>query len=208
MMGRPGPVLELFDKLPPRPPASLDRVLDAAERCLARYGIRRTSMTDIAREMNVARTTLYRQIGSVEEAMALIASRQFHRFLDELVGLLAGPAGPQAFIDAIAGAVRFARSHPVALRVLSDEPDILGELVSRDLRPYAEQIAGALSPIIEAAMKAGMLRPADPHLAAEWIVRVVAALVAVPPESDLDQMLEYALLPVLEPGPPRRATRR
>jgi AcrR family transcriptional regulator len=113
-------LLDVFTRLPPRPAKSMDRVLDATERCLARYGVRRTSMTDIAKEMRVARTTLYRQIGSVEEAIALIASRQLHRFLDELVGLLARDAGPQTFITAIADAVRFARSHPVVLRVLND----------------------------------------------------------------------------------------
>ena len=40
-------------------------------------------MTDIAREMGVARTTLYRQVASLEAAMALMSSRQFHRFLDQ-----------------------------------------------------------------------------------------------------------------------------
>jgi AcrR family transcriptional regulator len=204
-MAQPGSVLALLERLPPRPPESLDRVLDAAERCLARHGIRRTSMTDIAREMKVARTTLYRQISSVEEAMALIASRQLHHFLDGLVGLLASPsgAGPRAFLDAIAGAVRFARADPIVLRVLSEEPDIVGELVTRDIGPYATQIADALAPIVEAAMKAGMLRRADPHLAAAWIVRVVAVLVALPPEGDLDELLDYALLPALSsPNPP------
>lgn len=194
-MVEPASVFELLERLPPRPPPALDKALDATERCLARYGVRRTSMTDIAREMNVARTTLYRQVSSVEEAIALSASRQFYRFLDEFSGLLAGPAGPQAFIDGIAGAVRFARSHPVVLRVLSDEPEIVGAVMTRDLSAYARQVAAALTPIIDAAMKAGMLRRADPRMTAEWLVGVVAALVGLPPESDLDQVLEYALLP-------------
>jgi AcrR family transcriptional regulator len=196
-----GTLLEVFEHLPPRPPESADRLLDATERCLARYGIRRTSMTDIAKEMKVARTTLYRQIGSVEEAIAMIASRQLHRFLDELVAGLTEPggAGPQTFIRAIANAVRFARSHPVVLRVLSDEPDIVGELVTRELNLYAHEVADALMPIIGAAMAAGRLRTADPHVAAEWMVRVVAVLIALPPEADLDTVLEYAMVPVLTP---------
>jgi AcrR family transcriptional regulator len=161
-------------------------------------------MTDIAKEMKVARTTLYRQIDSVEEAITLIASRQLHRFLAGLVALVAAPggAGPETFIAAIAGAVRFGRSNPVMQRVLDHEPDIVGELVTRDLGFYATQIADALTPIVDVAMKAGVLRPADPHLTAEWLVRVVAVLLAIPPESDLDEMLEYALLPVLQPSLP------
>jgi AcrR family transcriptional regulator len=199
------PVIRLLEHLPPRPSASADRMLDATERCLARYGIRRTSMTDIAREMHVARTTLYRQVGSVEEAIALVASRQLHRFLDELVDVLARPGGARAedLVAAIGGAVRFTRSHPVALRVLNDEPEILGSIVARDLGPYAAQIADALAPVLRHAMDGGVIRRADPLLAAQWLVRVLAVLVALPPE-DLDRMLDYALRPVLE-GIPRES---
>jgi len=207
-MAEPVAALQLLEALPPRPSEALDPVLDATERCLARYGIRRTSMTDIAKEMGVARTTLYRQVGSVEEAIALAVSRQLHRFLDGLIDLLVAPggAGPHRFIAAIGSAIRFGRSNPVVLRVLEDEPDIMGALVTRDLGSYAAQIADALTPIVDVAMSAGMLRPADPHLTAEWIVRVVAVLMVIPSESDLDQMLEYALLPVLEPGAPTRSS--
>ena len=191
--------LALLERLPPRPDPSTDRLLDATERCLARYGIRRTSMTDIARELRVARTTLYRQVGSVEQAVALVASRQLHRFLDDLLAVLASAegAGPVAFIEAIAGAVRFARTDPVCRRVLDDEPDLLGSLVARDLRPYATQVAEAVTPIVAAAMEAGTIRSGDPRLAAQWMVRVVAALVALPPEGDLEEMLGYALGPIL-----------
>ncbi|HMK63562.1 MAG TPA: TetR/AcrR family transcriptional regulator [Acidimicrobiales bacterium] len=196
-------VIALLERLPPRPGPSMARLLDATERCLARYGIRRTSMSDIAREMHVARTTLYRQVSSVEEAVALVASRQLHRFLDDLLSLLSSPGGvgPAAFIEAIAGAVRFARSDPVCRRVLEDEPDLLGSLVAHDLRPHATQVANALTPIVAAAMEAGAIRSGDPRLSAQWMVRVVAALVALPPEGDLEDMLHYALEPVLSiPG--------
>lgn len=193
-------VLRLLERLPPRPPDSLDRVLDATERCLARFGIRRASMTDIAREMHVARTTLYRQVGSVEEAVALVASRQLHRFLDDLLAVLSRPGGARAsdLVDAIAGAVRFARSHPVSLRLLHDEPEILGSIVARDLAPYAAQVADALAPVLRHAMDGGVIRGADPRLAAQWLVRVVAVLVVLPPEGDLEAMLDYALVPVLQ----------
>jgi len=193
-------VLRLLEQLPPRPAASLDRMLDATERCLARFGIRRASMTDIAREMHVARTTLYRQVGSVEEAVALMASRQLHRFLDDLLAVLSRPGGATAsdLVDAIAGAVRFARSHPVSLRLLNDEPEILGSIVAHDLAPLAAQVADALAPVLRHAMDGGVIRRADPHLAAQWLVRVVAVLVVLPPEGDLEEMLDFALGPVLQ----------
>ncbi len=192
-------VFKLLERLPPRPSDSMDKVLDAAERCLARYGIRRTSMTDIAREMHVARTTLYRQVGSVEEAIALIASRQLHRFLDDLVSILSRPGGatPEDLLAAIATAVRVARTHPVSLRLLNDEPDILGSIVVHDLAPFASQIAEALAPVLHHAMATGVIRRGDPLLAAQWVVRTVAVLVVLPPEGRMEEFLDYALGPVL-----------
>jgi AcrR family transcriptional regulator len=198
-------VLKLLERLPPRPDPGLDRLLDGTERCLARYGIRRTSMTDIAREMHVARTTLYRQVSSVEEAVALVASRQLHRVADDLVAHLSAPGGASAegFVGAVAATVRFARSNPVSRRVLDDEPEILGSLLTRDLRPYATQVAEALVPMVRSAMDAGLIGGDDPLLVAQWLVRVVTVLVVLPPEDDLDAMVEYALRPLLARSAPR-----
>jgi AcrR family transcriptional regulator len=192
-------LLKLLERLPPRPAPSMDRLLDSTERCLARYGFGRTSMSDIAREMRVARTTLYRQVGSVEEAIALVASRQLHRFTDDLLAVLSSPegAGPAAFVRAMAGAVRFARTDPVCRRVLEDEPDLLGSLVARDLSPYAAQVAQALTGLLAGAMEAGTIRRSDPSLTAQWMVRMVAALVALPPEGDLEELLDHGLRPLL-----------
>lgn len=196
-------VLRLLERLPPRPGPGLDRLLDATERCLVRFGIRRTSMTDIARELHVARTTLYRQVGSVEEAVALVASRQLHRVLDDLLAQLSEPGGASAggFVEAVSAAVRFARANPVSRRVLEDEPDLLGSLLARDLRPLARQIADSLVPVVGGAMEAGLIGGGDPFLVAQWLVRVVAVLVVLPPEGDLRAMVEFALRPLLAATP-------
>src|SRR3954468_19426348 len=149
----------LHDRMPPRPAPELDALLDAVERCLTRFGIRRTSMTDIARELGVARTTLYRQVGSLEEAISLVTSRRFNRFLDELVALGAGGIDIDTFVEVIVRTVRRALDDPVAQRVLRDEPDVLGAyLASGSLQTLAAQITDLLTPVIAAAAAAGIVR--------------------------------------------------
>jgi AcrR family transcriptional regulator len=189
------------DRLPPRPAADLDRVLDAVERCLARYGVRRTSMTDIAHEMGVARTTLYRQVSSLQEAMALMSSRRFHRFLDELVELGTRGISVNTFVEVIVRTVRSALADPVAQRVLSDEPELLGEyLTSGSLTSLAAQVTELLTPVLGAAMGTGLIRMSDPEMAAGWIVRIVLSLGAVPPPADeLEATVRFVLLPLLDP---------
>lgn len=193
---------QLYDRLPPRPEPALDRVLDAVERCLARHGVRRTSMTDIAREMGVARTTLYRQVASIEEAMALLSSRRFYRFLDELVALSAQGITTDTFVLVIVRTVRAALADPVAQRILRDEPELLGQyLTSGSLAVLAEQITALLAPVLRAAMGTGLIRTSDPTMAAGWIVRIVLALGAVPAADDeLEATVRFVLQPMLDPS--------
>ena len=197
----PAEPIRLYDQLPPRPDADLDRVLDAVERCLARYGVKRTSMTDIAREMGVARTTLYRQVTSLEEAMALMSSRRFYRFLDEVVALSAQGISAETFVTVIVRTVRTAISDPVIQRILHDEPEILGDYLSTgSVAALAEQIASLLTPVLHAAMGTGLIRASDPAMAAGWIVRIVLALGVVPPPDDeLEATVRFILQPMLDP---------
>jgi AcrR family transcriptional regulator len=193
---------QLYDRLPPRPAPELDRVLDAVERCLARYGVKRTSMSDIAREMGVARTTLYRQVSSLEEAMALMSSRRFHRYLDEHVELSAQGNSPDSFVLVIVRTVRAALADPVAQRILHLEPDLLGEYVANGaLAVLAEQIIELLTPVLRLAMGTGLIRANDPTMVAGWIVRFVLGLGAVPPPDDeLETTVRFVLQPMLDPN--------
>ena len=190
-----------FDRIRPRPPAELDPVLDAVERCLTRYGLRRTSMTDIARELGVARTTLYRQVPSIEEAIALVSSRQLFAFFDELTALLTEGAGPETFIDAAVRTVTFVLTNPLALRVLKDEPELIGGAVTGGRLPdYVDQIVDLVAPVFDAAMATGSIRSRDPRLTAALAVRLIGMLILTPAGDDLEALVRLALEPLLQPN--------
>ncbi|MFG2310890.1 TetR/AcrR family transcriptional regulator [Streptomyces sp. NPDC048566] len=58
--------------------AAADRtqeVLDAAYTCLTRYGVRRTTMDDIAAEMGVSRSAVYQYVRNKDAAFRLLAVR-------------------------------------------------------------------------------------------------------------------------------------
>ena len=52
-----------------------DRVLDAAQRLFVRYGVKRTSVDDVAREAGIAKGTVYLSFKSKAELFAAIADR-------------------------------------------------------------------------------------------------------------------------------------
>lgn len=202
----------VYQGLPARPSPELDRALDAAERCIVRYGLRRVSMSDIAREMDVSRTTLYRQVSSLEDAMSLVASRMFHAFLDDLATLVSAGVSADTLIDAVVRVVDHAADSPVIQRILHEEPEYLGELVTSGRVPIlVRQITEMMTPVIGAACEAGLLRPVDPAIAAETITRLVASLVSIPPIIDVETTVRAVLGPMLDPdteaASPTRAQR-
>jgi AcrR family transcriptional regulator len=59
----------------------LDEVLDAAYDCLTRYGVRRTTMDDIATGMGVSRSAVYQYVRSKDDTFRQLAARLHTRAL-------------------------------------------------------------------------------------------------------------------------------
>jgi AcrR family transcriptional regulator len=78
------------------PPAAMrERILDATERLLGRYGYQKTTIDDVAREAGIARRTIYLQFSSKEE----MALSSIDRIVDRLVERLRAIAGSEAGAD-------------------------------------------------------------------------------------------------------------
>ncbi|MBR7678351.1 helix-turn-helix transcriptional regulator, partial [Streptomyces daliensis] len=60
----------------------LTEVLDATYDCLARYGVRRTTMDDIATAMGISRSALYQYVRSKDDAVTRLAERLHARALE------------------------------------------------------------------------------------------------------------------------------
>lgn len=190
---------DLARRLPPPPARELGPCLDAASRCLARHGLSRTSMADIAREMGVSRSTVYRQVGSVENAAWLLASRDLHAFYGTLPQMFAEADGPEVITRPLAALLRQAWANPVLSKVLRDEPDFVGRALGEHAGPMLDQGARMLAPLYQSLMDAGRIRRQDPLVLAHWLLRVFMMLVIAPPPADVDAILEEMLLPALKP---------
>ena len=188
--------------LPPLPPASLDPYLDAASRCFARYGIRRVSVQDVAKELGVNRTTVYRQVGNIENQALLLAARDSHRLLSSLPQRISFPVGPHTVVDVLATLVREARAHPVLAKMLADERDLIGSFVARDVGVLLERATVAFTPLVRLAVSTGNLGRRDPDILAQWMVRLAASLILVEPPDGLEPFLSELLIPALTPPTP------
>jgi AcrR family transcriptional regulator len=182
---------------PPR--SDLDPFLDAAAKCFTRHGLKRTSVQDVARELGVDRTTVYRQVGTIPQQARLLAARELGRIVASIPGRAPQPVGPDGVIEIMASVIDDVRSHPVMAKLLADDTDTITLSTIGELPPLLERVAGFLAPLLAAAMEAGSLARRDPKILAEWLVRLVVTLVLVPPLVDLRPFLSELLLPALRP---------
>lgn len=183
--------------LPSPPPASLDPFLDAAATCFARYGIRRTSVQDVAAELRVNRTTVYRQVGNVESMVRLLSARELHRLLGAVYRRIDPTLGPESIVAILAAVVVEVRAHPVVAKVLTDERELIGAGLE-DVPAVLGRIAAAIVPVLQAAMDSGHLARRDPVVVAEWLARIGGSAVVAPPPGDLATFFRELLLPALE----------
>ncbi|MFA1550302.1 TetR/AcrR family transcriptional regulator [Actinomadura chokoriensis] len=198
-MSVPTPPSGLVARLPPPPGEQMRPFLEATAVCLTRHGLSRCSMTDIAREMGVSRSTVYRQLGSVEEAAWLLLSRDLHAFYKTLPDMFAGAHGPEVIIRPLSALLHQAWANPVLVKVLRDEPDFVGRALTSHIGPMLDQGAQMMAPLYRDLMDAGSIRRQDPTALAHWLLRIFMMLTIAPPPADVDRLLEDMLLPVLTP---------
>lgn len=183
--------------LPPVPSAELDPYLDAAARCFEQYGIKRTTVPDIADEVGVSRSTVYRRVGAVEDCARALLSRELHRLLVSLSPEASAVDSPNDVVEILARVATFAREHPVLDKVLADESDLVGPFLVDEISQLIARVAAFAAPFLESAMERGALRRHDPAVLAEWLVRITVSVILAPPPRDLQVFLGDVLLPAL-----------
>src|ERR1700712_4050128 len=100
-----------------------DRVLDAAERCLRRSGIRRTTMIEVAEEAGISRAWLYRHFPDKDSLVLAVLVRSDEAFWARARDQVSQANGLAA---QVAEAVRLSRSQEpgaLLLELTSSEPD-------------------------------------------------------------------------------------
>lgn len=187
--------------LPAVPPPELDPYLDAGALCLARHGVSRTSVADVAREMGISRATVYRQVGTIAQLGVLLFAREVHRLLEVLPSQVAGLNAVDAVIRMATLVTRFAREHPVLRKELDDEPEIAGSHLTLGLPAVLDRVRPVVVPLLAAGIGTGQLANRDPEVVLDWLVRLVTSVVLVPPPGDVGAYYDEVLRPVLTPVP-------
>lgn len=154
------------------------RILDAALAEFESYGLRRVSVEDVAKRAGVARTTIYRRFTNKEQLLQAVILRECRRFLTAIAEATEGLPSPEdAVVEGFVAGLRGARTHPLMMRVLESEPEVV--------LPQLSMNGGAVM-LAARDILADRLRRARPGAAedhntvAEVLLRLALSLLLVP----------------------------
>lgn len=160
------------------------KILEAAERCIRRYGIRRTSMQEVARVAGFSRAWLYRHFPDKESLVSAVLLRTDEAFWRAAREQVESQA---TLVDQVVAAVRFARAQAPSelfLGLMETEPDTVTAMLATGLRLQLPAMSRFWRPYVEAARQRGEVRAdIDIARAAEWIFRMVLSVTTIPGES-------------------------
>jgi AcrR family transcriptional regulator len=147
-----------------------DRILDAAEEVLRRYGPQKTTVVDVARALDVSHGTIYRHYPSKQALRDAVTRRWLQRATVPLQAI-AGERGPAAarlrrWFEALMAYKR---------RKLLDEPELfatyhaLAEDARAVIREHVDELVGQIARIIRDGVAEGAFRAVEADAAA-WAV--------------------------------------
>jgi AcrR family transcriptional regulator len=159
------------------PDATTERILDAALAEFVEFGLRRTTVEDVARRAQVGRMTIYRRFARKEALVEAVMLRELARFLDELdAAVMRGATVEERLAEGFVFGIRGARKHPLFKRLLETEPEAFLPYVTRDGGP----LVAAATDFVAANILGADPSADDARAAAELLVRLAQSLVLTP----------------------------
>ncbi|WP_191840585.1 TetR/AcrR family transcriptional regulator [Catellatospora chokoriensis] len=188
-----------------------DLVLDAARDCVLAYGVRRTTVTDVARRAGVSRMSVYRRWPDVQSLVGDLMSREWHRVIVDAARQAAAADGPlraRLVAQSVAAAATL-RTHPLLRKILEVDPEILLPYMLDRRGAGQEEMLGFLVEMIAAGQAEGSVRAGDPArlaravlLTAQSFVLSVATVSDGHTPAEFDEELAVLLDRYLSPGAP------
>lgn len=163
-------------------------VLDAARKQFLHYGVNRTTMADIARELGMPRQTIYEFVSSRDELIDAVLVARIKEIADELK-----PTGSssfsQALVETSVAAINRARNDHELMNIVTTGPLERVQHIVTGPNPEIHDVVGnLLGPILDQGASTGQLRTDQSRdEIIDWIRVVYLALIT---QSGLDPAAE------------------
>jgi AcrR family transcriptional regulator len=135
-----------------------ERILDAAAALLVRFGYRKTTIDDVAREAGVGKGTIYLHWKDKNELFRASIWREEQRYTDELQRRLASDPQGGLLHRITVHAMLAALSNPLMTAILSGNSDIFNGFLGAYDQDFLNQLLGDTDSYIVELQRAGLVR--------------------------------------------------
>lgn len=185
-----------------------EQILDAAREQFTTFGLRRSTVDDVAKRAGVSRVTVYRRIGNKDSLVSACLLREYRRFLVEVDDAVAAlPTTEDRLVEGFAAVLRHISEHPLIGGLLRLEPETMLPFLTLESGPALLAIRDYLADRLREARRAEGLPVSDPTPVAELMVRITVSFLLNPVScfelDDETQVREFArcyLVPLLGAG--------
>lgn len=160
---------------------SHDQVLEAALRQFEDFGMRRTTMEDVARRVGASRMTIYRRFPSKDALVEAVIAREFERFLEALDAAVAGfPGTDERLVEGFSFTLDYVRGHVLLGRLLATEPESILPHLTTDGGQLVAAGRDFLKERLGREVEEGNLAPLDVEVVGELLTRLVLSFLLTP----------------------------
>jgi AcrR family transcriptional regulator len=160
-----------------------DRLLAATYACVARFGLGKTTIEDVAKESGISRATIYRQFpGGRDELLLETVGWELSNYFSVLADHVRdAPDLEQLLERGLAYAHRSVTEHAVLRKIMDTEPERLLPLLTTEAMRTIPFIAAFLQPYLRREADAGRLRAGvDLDAAGDYLARAILSLIGAP----------------------------
>ncbi|QLY32782.1 TetR/AcrR family transcriptional regulator [Nocardia huaxiensis] len=161
------------------------KVLDAALMAFLDFGIKRTSMVEVARRGGLSLATLYRRFAGKNDLIQAVGLRQARQFIDQADAALRPYADRDAsaedqIVALFVAFIEGLRGDQLLERLLKTEPEIVLPYLTVQGAPVIELGRDYLAEFISRLQAEGKVPQYDPLPLAEMIARAALSLALTP----------------------------
>ncbi len=151
-----------------------DPVLDAVRDCVLAVGVRRTTLTDVARRAGVSRMTLYRRWPDVRSLVGDLMTREW---IDVATRAMPerrpGTETRTLIVDGLVSGVAAFRAHPLFRKIVDVDPELLLPYVLDRRGASQEALLALLTDALREGHADGSVRTGHPARQARSLLLVV-----------------------------------
>jgi AcrR family transcriptional regulator len=185
-----------------------EAILASARAAVLDFGVRRTTLSDVARRAGVSRMTVYNRFGDLHDLMRALMTLEFSTLLERVADDAGGDDARGRLVAALVLIARQLPTNPLFRKVRAAEPELLGSYVLERLggtqRVGLELIEGSIAEgQADGSIRAGAVRAlAAIVLLIEQSFVFSAATIPGATRTELLRELEAALHGALAPRDP------